>query len=104
MSALTTVPATREHAVNMDRLYSNDVSAALTAPQTPTVASCTMYDVTATVSVALTDTAVVAGNVVSQRVRANTLTAGHIYRLVFIFTPSGTTDIVDSVLGLVCPF
>ena len=83
-----------------DIVWGVNVSKQLTGGQTPTNATATLTGPAGPVS--LEDTAVVNGSTIEQRIRVGTLTRGD-YRLSVRHTPSGTTNILESVLRIVCP-
>ncbi len=104
MTLLSTIPASVAQASNEDITWGVDVSAQLASGQTVTVPSATLVDTSGGgVPLTLTDPAASTATTVTQRVRP-ILSAGHSYRLILTFTPSGTTNILDAVLGIDCPF
>lgn len=52
--------------------------------------------------VTLADTPTVSSNTISQRIRANVLTAGHTYTLQLIFE-AGSPTVLETVTTVVCP-
>ena len=101
---VATIPPSYVQTTTEDITWGLDVTPHLAGAQTVTVASAALFDTTTQTAVALSDSAGVTGNVIAQRVRAGALTANHVYRLTVTFTPSGTTNVIVSALGLACPF
>lgn len=104
MSALIPKPDTVEHGVDEDFAPGINFGPWLTGAQIPTVPVSFLYDKTAVAHVTpLTDPPFVVGTSVAQRIRPGVLIYGHDYRLTLKCTPSGTSDILDSVLNIVVP-
>jgi len=101
MTALATKPAALAQSTAEDITWGVDVTAQLTTGQTVTFPVVTLRSKTGA-PVALVDVATVAGNVVRQRIRAGVLTRGT-WTLHVLHTPSGTTNILESVLTIVSP-
>lgn len=105
-TTLATIPATVTQASSEDITWGNDVSAQLVDGQTVTLPVVTITDlsVRGQPQLGFTYGPSVTGTVISQRIPEGMLTALHNYRLVWGFTPSGTTDIRESATGVICPF
>lgn len=102
MTTLTTVPHTVEQSTLEDIKWGIDLTAQLTVTQTPTAVVCILTSPSG-VAIAMTaDDPVVAGKIVSQRVRKGKLTNLGNYQLAVLFTPSGTTNILETVLTIQC--
>jgi len=99
-TALSTSPATVAQASTEDIVWGVDVAALLTGAQTVTLAAAALTKDGAAVTLA--DAAGVAGTKIQQRIRAGVVTRGE-YRLTTRFTPSGTTNIFEQDLTIVCP-
>lgn len=67
----------------------------------PTSPSTVFLDLTTGTTVVLADRPTISGNVISQIVRGSVLTAGHSYRLSFLYTIAG--NMLDSEVTLNCP-
>jgi hypothetical protein len=68
----------------------------------PTAASVTCVQLPANITVTLGAPSIV-GNVINTKVTAGTLLAGFAYQVTFTYVPSSTTDVIESVLQIVCP-
>lgn len=98
-----TIPSEEVQFAAEDITWGIDTTAVMSGAQTPTAVTVTLKNPSGTV-VTLADTPTVAGNVISQRVRAGVLTpSGGSYWLTATFTPSGTTNVLVSALALRCP-
>lgn len=100
MTVLSTTPATVAQASTEDITWGVDVANLLTGAQTVTAASATLTR--AGVAVVLGDLAVVAGAIIQQRIGVGKLARGE-YRLTTRFTPSGTTNVLEQDLTIICP-
>ena len=95
-----TNPAALVQFATEDVTYGNDTAAVTT---TPTAVTVTLTNAAGT-TVTLSDLPAVSGSVISQRVRANVLTrTSSPYFLTFTYTPTGTTNVLESVLVIECP-
>lgn len=83
-----------------DVTYGNDTAAVTATPTAVTVALTN----SAGTAVTLTDAATVSGSVISQRVRSGVLNrTSSPYYLTFTYTPTGTTNVLESILVIECP-
>ena len=95
-----TNPAALVQFASEDIVYGNDTSAVTATPTAVTVALTN----SAGTAVTLADAPSVAGSVISQRVRSSVLTrTSSPYFLTFTYTPTGTTNVLESVLVIECP-
>ena len=101
----STVPAQEQQFVIEDVTYGFDTTLLLSGAQTPTspVFTLTKLGIPANTTITLADGSSTSGNVVSQRVRTNVLSAGSTYALQLVFQPSGTTNELVMLLTIVCP-
>lgn len=106
MSTLQTNPATIEFGGQEQWAVGIDCTNALAgypAGTTPTSPNVTLVNVDSNVPVTLGTSPTVTGNVVAQQIAKTLLTAGHNYRLTLTFTPSGTTDTLETILTVTVP-
>lgn len=85
-----------------DITYGIDCTALVSGVETVTVPVVTLTGPLGAVTLA--DAPVVSGTVVLQRIRAAVLTAGDLYRLTTLITPSGTTNVLAVITAINCPF
>lgn len=97
-----TAPRTVTRLSAADWAIGVDVTSQLAAGQAPSAVTVTLTQVGGA-AVTLPDAAVVTGNVVVQRVRADTLTPG-LYLMSVAFTPSGSTDVLLVATYIEVPF
>lgn len=100
VSLLETDPELVEQGSNEDIVWGIDVAKQLSGVQTITAVVTTLT--TSGTPVVLADVPSVNGTRINQRIRAG-LTPGKVYRLTVRFTPSGTTNILESRLKIRCP-
>lgn len=97
---IATKPPTVDQSTDEDIVWGVDMAAQLTGAQTVTLPVAELIGPTGTV-VTLVDAPTVDGTVIRQRIRGGTLSPGR-WRLVVGFTPSGTTNFLESTLLIVC--
>lgn len=100
-TALSTRPSTVTQATTEDIVWGVDVAAQLDGAQTASVPGATLTR--RGTAVTLADAPTVDGTVIRQRVRGTVLLPGS-HRLAVRFTPAGTTNVLESVLTIVCPW
>lgn len=97
----STSPAVGYQDPSEDLTWGIDCTLLLTGAQTVTAQTVALTTIPEGTPITLTDAATVAGNVVTQRVRAGLLQPGSRYLLTAHITPSGTTNIVMTQLRIV---
>lgn len=105
MSQLTTNPSSVEFGAQEQWAPGIDCTAALSnyPNSTPTQATVVFTDTASGATVSLPDAPSVSGNVVSQRIAKDHVTAGHTYQLTLTFVPSTSTDVLETVLQVYVP-
>lgn len=103
MGSLATNPSTVVQAADEDIAWGIDLTAPAGAYPVTNVL-VVLVDKTTGLAVTLTDPPTVNGKTVTQRVRAGTLAANGTYRMAVKFTQGGTTNILETILTIYCPF
>jgi hypothetical protein len=99
---LATNPATVSQGTTENVYWAIDMTAALPAGGTVTAPATVFTDLNSGTVIALTDSPTVSGNVVTQRVTGNKLTANHLYEMAVTYTAAANVTLT-SILLINCP-
>lgn len=99
---IDTTPPAAPQTSREDIVWGVDMAAQLTGVQTVTAPVSVLRN-SAGAPVTLEDAPSVQGTVIKTRIRAGVLARGTYYLMV-LFTPSGTTNVLESRLKIVCPY
>jgi len=99
---LATNPATVTQGTTENVFWGIDMTAALPAGGTVTSPTTVFTDLATGSVITLTDAPTVSGNVVTQRVTGNKLTANHLYEMAVTYTAAANVNLT-SILLINCP-
>lgn len=105
--SLDTIPGTEQQASVEGIPWGVDVSGYLVdfPAATVTAAEASLTNMTTGATVSLGSyVPSVSGNVITQYIAVGTLASPNVYRLLVLFTPSGTNAVLAASLEITCPF